>query len=162
MEETIGGWGTHLQACLYLIFCCMQEVVCQTTVKVTSDGQADALNCIPLRASLCLCETKHTSHGRHGELAAIEMSAQEGVLLNSPSSRTISHPRYPPSPLSLRLHPRWLRLSAAIHYTVCTFDQRPRIMVFRSSKVGRLCARSENGKQTWVHHPLFPLSSKVS
>lgn len=44
---------------VYSFCCCMQKVVRQTTMKVTSDGQTDTLNCITLWGCLCFCETKH-------------------------------------------------------------------------------------------------------
>lgn len=59
---SVGACGRNNRgekACLYLICCCMQTLVCQTTMKVTSDGQPAALNYITLWGCLCLPETKH-------------------------------------------------------------------------------------------------------
>lgn len=108
-----GDRGACLQACLYLICCCMQKVVCQTTMKVTSDGHTAALNYITLRGFLCVCETKHihmNDTASRLQLRCLRRKAcWTSVSLNFSPSRTISHPWYHPSSSSshspLHLHP---------------------------------------------------------
>lgn len=83
------------------------------------------------------------------------------VSISPPLARYLIHdtPTPPSSSPSLCLS---VRHSTVISYTVCTFDQRSWIMVFRFFKVAWISARAENGKQTRVHHPLFLLNSNVS
>lgn len=97
--------------------------------------------------------------GRRVELLLVSISPLLARYLTPNTSlprSPLSPPLYSSSSLCLSV-----RHSTVISNTVCTFDRRPWIMVFRFFKVAWICARAENGKQTQVHHPLFLLSSNV-
>lgn len=98
--------------------------------------------------------------GRRVELLLVSISPPLARYLIHDT--TPPHPPLTPPPSSSSSLCLSVGHSAVISYTVCTFDQRPWIMVFRFFKVAWIRARAENGKQTRVHHPLFLLNSNVS
>lgn len=98
--------------------------------------------------------------GRRVELLLVSISPLLARYLIHDTS--LPHSPLSPPPSSSSSLCLSVRHSAVISYTVCTFDQRSWIMVFRFFKVAWTRARAENGKQTRVHHPLFLLSSNVS
>ena len=120
-----------------------------------------------VRMSLFLWNQTHP-HEWHGGLAVIEMSAQERrveLLLVSVSPLLARYllrdTSLAPSPLSpppsssssLCLS---VRRSAVISYTLCTFDQRSWIMVFRFFKVAWICARARKWKANTSPPPSVP------
>lgn len=152
-----------LQACLYLICSCMQKVMCQTAMKVrplrvTSLAQDAFVSLKPNTSARVTrragCNWDVSGRG-HTELVWVSVSP---LLARYLIRDTPSLPLYlPPPPSSSSSLCLSVRHTTMISYTVCTFDQLSWVMVFRLFKVAWICARAENGKQTWTRHPSVPI-----